>query len=633
MKKYYVTTPIYYINDKAHIGHVYCTMSADIIARYKRSMGYDVMFLTGTDENATKVERAAAEKGLKTKDFVDELASAWKDYFNEFELSHNDFIRTTEERHIKSAQEVFKRLHENGDIYKGSYDGHYCVPCETYFTEGDLVDGNCPDCGRPVEKVSEENYFFKLSNYRDKLLKYFDEHPDFVLPKKRYNEVYSVLKEGLRDVSFSRTGKDWGIRVPFDDKHTIYVWGDALVNYLTGVGFPDDKERFEKYWPADVHIVGKDIIRFHCMIWPAMLMSLGLPLPKHIYAHGWWTINSEKVSKSKGNIVRPHEEVKGLIEAAGVSEPLAKDAFRYFIFRELHFGDDGDFSTENFYTRYNSDLANDLGNLLNRTQKMVTKDYEGKIPDGEILPELKSKFDEILPEYHKLTDEFKYSKVLELVWTFVNTLNGLIETHKPWELKKAGKTLEHANLIYSLLEGILITSSLIAPYIPESAKILATSMGFDAPPRLDELKLGLLKQSKEIKEAETMFPRIDKKKLQPQKAEEKAKPEEDLISIEDFAKIKLRIGKILEAERVEGSDKLLKLQVDIGKEKRQIVAGIATWYKPEELVGRSVCVVANLKPANLRGVMSEGMLLAATGKEYVSFLTPEKEVRPGSKVR
>ena len=633
MKKFYVTTPIYYINDKAHIGHIYCTMSADIIARYKRSMGFDVMFLTGTDENATKVERVAQAKGIETKQFVDQLANQWKEYFKEFDLSHDDFIRTTEPRHVKSAQEVFKRLHDNGDIYKGSYEGNYCVPCETHFLESDLVDGKCPDCGRPVEKISEENYFFKLTKYRDKLLKHFDENPDFVLPKKRFNEVYSVIKEGLRDVSFSRTGKDWGIKVPFDDKHTIYVWGDALVNYLTGIGFPDDKTKFERYWPADVHIVGKDIIRFHCMIWPAMLMSLGLPLPKHIYAHGWWTINSEKVSKSKGNIVRPHEEVADLVSVSGVNEELAKDAFRYFIFRELPFGDDGDFSSENFFGRYNADRANDLGNLLNRTQRMVIKSFDGKIPDGEILPEIKSKFEELFPKYCELTEQFKFSKALEIIWEFVGLLNGSIEIHKPWELKKLGKHQEHANLLYTLLEGILLTSSLLAPFIPESARVLASSVGFSKPPELDNLKIGNIKIGQEIKETPAMFPRIDKKKLKPQKQEEKIISDEDLLSIEDFAKLKLKIGKILSVERIEKADKLLKIKVDIGTSTKQIVAGISQWYKPEELVGKLVCVVANLKPAKLRGVLSEGMLLAATGKEYVTILSPEKEVKPGSKVK
>lgn len=324
MKKYYVTTPIYYINDRAHIGHVYCTMAADIAARYKRSMGYDVMFLTGTDENATKVERAAQAAGTPTKEFVDNLAAAWKEYFADFDLTHNRFIRTTDADHIKAAQTVMTRLFEKSFVYKGSYEGLYCVPCETYFNEADLKDGNCPDCGRPVEKVKEENYFFKLTAFRDKLLKHFEDNPDFVLPKKRYNEVLSVIKEGLRDVSFTRTGMDWGIKVPFDEKHTIYVWADALTNYLTAVGFPDDEEKFNKYWPADVHLVGKDIIRFHCIIWPAMLMALDLPLPKHIYAHGWWTVNAEKVSKSKGNIVRPHEEVADLIAAAASQNLLLK---------------------------------------------------------------------------------------------------------------------------------------------------------------------------------------------------------------------------------------------------------------------------------------------------------------------
>lgn len=632
MRKYYVTTPIYYINDKAHIGHIYCTMSADIVARYRRMLGYDVMFLTGTDENATKVEQAASQKGMKTQAFVDELANHWKEYFKNFNLTHDDFIRTTESRHIKSAQEVFKRLHDSGDIYKGSYEGHYCVPCETYFMESDLKDGNCPDCGRPVEKISEENYFFKLSEYREKLLSYYDEHPDFILPKKRFNEVYSTVKKKLRDVSFSRSGKEWGIPVPFDKEHTIYVWGDALVNYLTGVGFPDDNERFNKYWPADIHIIGKDIIRFHCIIWPAMLMSLGLPLPEHIYAHGWWTINGEKVSKSKSNIVRPHEEIEDLVKVSGVSEPLARDAFRFYIFRELPFGDDGDFSQEKFFGRYNADLANDLGNLLNRTQQMVFKDHSGKVPEGEILPEIQRKFDDILPSYHKFNEEFRFSKALETIWEFVGTLNGSIEIHKPWELKKQGKIEEHGNLMRTLLEGIAVISSLVSPFIPESAKVLATGVGLNEPPKLINLNMDNLTPGSGINKTESMFPRISKKRLS-KLTQEGLPSDENMVTIEEFAKIKFKIGTILSVENVKDADKLLKIQVDTGKEKRQVIAGIAPWYKPEELVGKQVCIVANLKPAKLRGELSEGMLLAASGKEYVTILSPEKKVEPGSKVK
>ncbi len=632
MRKYYVTTPIYYINDKAHIGHVYCTMSADIVARYRRMLGYDVMFLTGTDENATKVERAASQKGIDTQSFVDELANHWKEYFNNFNLSNDDFIRTTESRHVKTAQEIFKRLYDNGDIYKGSYEGHYCVPCETYFMESDLKYGNCPDCGRTVEKISEDNYFFRLSKYREKLLSYYAEHPDFILPKKRFNEVYSTVKKELRDVSFSRFNKDWGIPVPFDKDHTIYVWGEAVVNYLSGIGFLDNDKRFNDYWPADIHIIGKDIIRFHCIMWPAMLMSLGLPLPKHIYAHGWWTMRGEKVSKSKGNIVRPHEEVEDLVKASGVSESLAKDAFRYYIFRELPFGDDGDFSQEKFFGRYNADLANDLGNLLNRTQQMVIKDHASKVPEGEILPEIKKKFNEIIPAYHKYNEEFRFSKVLETVWDFINTLNGSIEIYKPWELMKQGKLETHGKLMRTLLEGIAIVSSLLAPYIPESATVLANGVGLNEPPKLTDLYIDNLVSGNKINKTDSMFPRISKKQLS-KKAEVDSNLNEDMVTIDEFAKIKFKIGNILSVEPVKGADKLLKIQVDIGKEKRQIVAGIAPWYKPEELVGKQVCVVANLKPAKLRGELSEGMLLAASGKEYVSFLTPEKKVEPGSKVK
>ncbi len=639
MNKYYVTTPIYYINDDPHIGHVYTTMAADIIARYRKSLGAEVMFLTGTDENAVKIDRVAKQKGMSTQDFVDQLATKWKAYFKDFGLEFNDFIRTTEDRHKKTVVAMIKQLYDQGDIYKGKYEGWYCVPCETYFLEQDLKDGNCPDCGRPVEKISEENYFFALSKYKEKLLKYYDEHPDFVLPKSRYNEIYSILKGDLKDKSFTRTGMEWGIKVPFDPDHVVYVWADALCNYLTAVGYMDDREKFNKFWPADVHLIGKDIIIFHCIIWPAMLMALGLPLPKHIFAHGWWTSEGRKMSKSVGNFVVPHLEVERIIQSTGTSKALAQDAFRYFLFRELPFGEDGDYSKTNFETRFNADLANDLGNLLNRSLKMLQKNFGGKVPEGKTLPDLEAKFNETLSSFREKFENFQFSQALEVLWGYVNALNTSIEVNKPWELVKQGKTEELANLHYSLIDGIALISGLLYPFMPNTATELAKATGLANPPSIDGLKNGLLKPGTQTHETPVMFPRIEKKvqkeeiKPTPVQSAQPPQPADELIPIEEFQKFKFRIGKVLTAEKVKDAVKLLKLTVDIGIETRTVVAGIAMWYQPEDLIGKLIVVVANLKPAKLRGIMSEGMLMAATGSEYVAILSPEKPVEPGSIVK
>ncbi len=638
MDKYYVTTPIYYINDDPHIGHVYTTMAADIIARYRKSMGADVMFLTGTDENAVKIDRVAKQKGMPTQSFVDELAAKWKAYFTDFGLGFDDFIRTTEDRHKKAVVSMIKQLFDQGDIYKGSYEGWYCVPCETYFLEQDLKEGNCPDCGRPVEKIKEENYFFALSRFKDRLLKYYDEHPDFVMPKSRFNEIYSLLKGELRDKSFTRTGMDWGIKVPFDPDHVVYVWADALCNYITAVGYPDDKERLGKFWPADAHLIGKDIIIFHCIIWPAMLMALNLPLPRHIFAHGWWTSEGKKMSKSVGNFVVPHLEVERIMQSTGTTKALAQDAFRYFLFRELPFGEDGDYSKTNFETRFNADLANDLGNLLNRSLKMIQKNFGGIVPEGKTLPELEAKFGETLSSFHEKFGNFQFSQALEVLWGYVNALNTSIEVNKPWELVKQGKATELANLHYTLVDGIALISGLLSPFMPNASLELAKAVGLEMPPGLAGLKTGLVRPGAKTHETPVMFPRIEKKQAKEEpkpesKAVEETKPAEELIPIEEFQKFKFRIGKVLTAEKVKDADKLLKLTVDIGSETRTVVAGIASWYQPEDLVGKLIVVVANLKPAKLRGIMSEGMLMAATGTEYVAIVSPEKPVEPGSIVK
>ncbi len=643
MKRYYVTTPIYYVNDKPHIGHVYTTMAADIVARFKRACGHQVMFLTGTDENAVKIERAAREKGMTTQAFVDELAKEWESYFRQFDLTFDDFIRTTQPRHIQTVQKVIQKLYDQGYVYKGTYKGWYCVPCETYFLETDLKDGKCPDCGRVVENVSEENYFFKLTDFRDRLLELYDKNPDFVQPKSRFNEVYSVIKDGLRDVSFTRTGVNWGIRVPFDEKHVVYVWADALINYITACGYGTDPEKFSTIWPADLHLMAKEIIRFHCIIWPAMLMALDIPLPKRIFAHGWLTCDGQKMSKSVGNFVKPHIEVENLVKTAGCSEALAKDALRYFLFRELPFGEDGDYSRTNLEVRYNADLANDLGNLLNRSQQMLAKNFNSIVPQGELLPGITEKFDETYAAFLERMDELKFNVALEVLWSFVNALNTSIEVNKPWELVKHGKQKELADLHFTLMDGIRAISALVAPFMPETANVLAKAVGLSKPPDISGLTLGQLAHGTFTNKTDVMFPRIQKKTVIQETPEEKppqpasvAQPgEEELMSIEEFQKFKFRTAKVLNAEKVEGADKLLKLTVDIGTEQRTIAAGIAKYYAPEDLIGKTIVVVVNLKPAKLRGVISQGMLLAATNKDSdnVYILSPQGMVVPGSVVK
>ena len=644
-KKFYITTPIYYPSDNLHIGHAYCSVMADTMARYKRIQGYDVMFLTGTDEHGQKIEEKAKAAGITPKQYVDHVVSGIKDLWKLMDISYDKFIRTTDDYHEKAVQKIFKQLYDQGDIYKGSYEGWYCTPCESFWTETQLVDGKCPDCGREVRRTSEEAYFFRLSKYQDQLIKLFEEHPEFLEPASRRNEMLNnFIKPGLEDLCVSRTSFTWGVPVTFDPKHIVYVWVDALSNYITALGYgSEDDSLYQKYWPADIHLVGKEIVRVHTIIWPAMLMALNLPLPKKVLGHGWLILEGGKMSKSKGNVVDPVV----LCERYGV------DAIRYFLLRDIPFGSDGTFSNEALITRINSDLANDLGNLVSRTVAMVNKYFGGAIPAERTAGE----FDEDLIAFAMATkakveayaDEMQFSQALTELWALISRTNKYIDETAPWVLAKdEANRARLAAVMYNLCEAIRIISILVSPFLPHTAPKIQAQLGAPAAVLSWEQagEWGLLPAGFSVQKGEIIFPRIDiAKELAELEAQQKAAREAKeqaqqkaegiaQISIDDFAKVELRVAEVKDCEPVKRAKKLLKLTLDDGSgAPRTVASGIAQWYKPEDLIGHKVVLVANLKPAVLCGVESQGMILAADcAKDDVKVLFVDN-MPAGAKIR
>ncbi|HET6464931.1 MAG TPA: methionine--tRNA ligase [Nitrospiria bacterium] len=647
-KTFYITTPIYYVNDVPHIGHAYTTIAADVLARYKRLRGYDVFFLTGTDEHGQKVQQAASKQGLDPQTHADRMVVAFKELWKRLTISNDDFVRTTEERHKRVVQEVLRRLRKSEVLYKASYQGWYCLPDERFWADDEVVEGKCPECGRPVERISESNYFFKMSAYRDRLMRHIRKYPGFIRPENRRNEVLGFLDRPLEDLCISRPRARlaWGIPFPFDPDYVTYVWVDALVNYISVPGYGTDKRRFAKWWPADVHLVGKDILTTHAVYWSTLLMALGLDLPKTLFAHGWWTVDGEKMSKSRGNVVDPNT----------MAAEYGTDAFRYFLLREVPFGQDGNFSKMAVTARYNSELANDLGNLFSRTLTMIERYSGGAVPKNH--PKARQAEDRRLAALArslyrtagKEMERFAFHRALREIWTLVDFANRYVERTAPWDLAKDPKNRARLDaVLYHLAETLRILAIHLFPFMPGTAQRMTTELGWTTSlervlkPR--DYHWGRLKPGRPIQKGKLLFPRIETprtvperetaapQKLSKETAMESTQTAPSFVSIDEFRRLDLRVGRIITAEKIAGADKLLKLSVSIGAETRQVVAGIATKYGPEQLIGRSIILVANLKPAVIRGIESQGMILAAGDKAVEALATFMEPVDPGTRVK
>ncbi|HPW46080.1 MAG TPA: methionine--tRNA ligase [bacterium] len=648
--RFYITTAIDYVNSVPHIGTAYEKIGADVLARWNRMMGKEVHFQMGNDEHSINVWKAAREKGLSPKQYCDEMKTKFEDVWKSLSISYDGFIQTSDPSHEAGVQKLFSKIMESGDIYSARYEGWYCESCEAYLTDKDLAEGLCPNHKTKPKWLSEENYFFALSKYGDRLLKHIEKNPDFILPDIRKNEIVSLIREGLQDVSVSRSSFDWGVKLPNDDNHIVYVWFDALINYITAVGYGSNEENFKKWWPADIHVIGKDITRFHCVIWPAMLMSAGLELPKTVFGHGFVYLKGEKMSKSLGNVVKPMD----------IIGKFGADPLRYYLMREGGFGRDGDFTWEHFIERYNGDLANGIGNLVARTIGMATRyqdciiDPPSKIePSSEIASTANGLFEKLSANLNHLNGEVEFHHALANIWELVASADRHVNENKPWELAKKNENERINTILWELASAIRVVATALFPFMPSTAKKIWSDMGFEIFGSLAEQGASSLKSpwgniDKKIivKKVDGLFPRIeedenkdkpDAKKIETPKKEKKMETASEnvvqLLDIQDFAKVELKVAAVIEAEKVEGADKLLKLIIDIGSEKRQIVAGIAKHYSPEELVGKKIVVVTNLKPAKLRGIESNGMLLAASDENTVSILTPLRDVAIGSKIK